>query len=64
MTARVFVFAVNRGGECFDRADKKFMIFPRGLGEIGDMSFQIIAHQVERFAEIADFRDIFRFDPR
>ena len=47
MTARVFVFAVDGGGERFDRADEKLAVFLRRFGELGDMFFQIVAHDIK-----------------
>ena len=55
MAARVRVFAVNRGGETFDCAEKELTVFFGGALEISDEAFDLVGHQIERLAKLAEF---------
>src|ERR1043165_5993317 len=55
MTTSVGIFAVDRGGKCFDSADEQLaVLFSRTL-EVADEVFDLVSHQVERVAEITEF---------
>ena len=64
MTTSVRVFAVDRGGETFDGANKEFAVLLSGSLQVADEALDLIRHDVERVPEIAEFRARITADPR
>src|ERR1051326_8755496 len=62
MTTCVRVFAVDSCGECFDRADKELAVFLSRLLQVADEALDLVRHEVERAAEIAQFSSASYFD--
>ena len=53
VAARVRVFAVNRGGESFDRAEEELPVLFGRAAEVFDVVFELVGHQVEGVAQLA-----------
>src|SRR5687768_1114611 len=63
MTARVWIFSVDRRREAFDGANKQLSVFLRGSLQIADEGLDLIGHHVEGVAEIAEFGATGDLDP-
>src|ERR1700741_680425 len=55
MTTCVGILAVDRGGETLNGAKKQFAILLCRFLQVDDESFDLIGHQVERIAKVAEF---------
>src|SRR5689334_9366127 len=62
MATCVRIFAVDGGGEGFDSADKELAILLRRLLQVADEPLDLVGHDVEGVAEIAELRAARDFD--
>src|SRR5437016_4283427 len=63
VAARIRIFAVNRCGERFDRAEKKFVVLVSRALQVSDELFDLIGHLIERLAQFPQLSSAWHLHP-